>query len=102
MFTRLVAKFLLMIPPVIWMYLVRGRTRCRVASSGNVVRVCAVSSDASMVPSSALLDDVVGTGPKDGIGEIVLAGVQLDSLSGYWKAPDLSTGRLCFFQNTRE
>lgn len=68
---------------------------------GNTVRICAVVQDPDASTSSSLmsLDDVVGAGPKEGLGEIILSGLQLDNISGYWKRPDLSSGK--FFLATQ-
>ena len=57
---------------------------------GNVVRICSVSGDDRPEESEMRLHDVAGVGPSNGVGEVVLAGSQLDGLSGYWKRPDLT------------
>ena len=61
---------------------------------GNVVRICLVSSGDNDRPeeSEMRLHDVAGVGTSNGVGEVVLAGSQLDGLSGYWKRPDLTEG----------
>ena len=58
--------------------------------AGNIVRICHVSEGETC--SEALLNDVAGTGPSNGVGEVVLAGSQLDCISGYWGQPDLTKG----------
>jgi len=59
--------------------------------AGNIVRICSVSLDENCSnETKIILNDVVGTGPSNGVGEVVLAGSQLDCVSGYWNRPDLT------------
>ena len=59
--------------------------------AGNIVRICHVP-EGETFSAEALLNDVAGTDPSNGVGEVVLAGSQLDCISGYWGRPDLTKG----------
>ena len=61
--------------------------------AGNIVRICHVSEEENnSCGFKTILNDVAGTGPSNGIGEVVLTGSQLDFISGYWGRPDLTKG----------